>query len=92
MVEDDDIYLIHENNGLPEFAHLGVRSLNQPAPACRNWAFARLQTRLATTGVRFQFCKFALRRLAGAPGIYPLHSCAILVRFLSGLAKKCIFT
>jgi hypothetical protein len=49
------------NTDLLEFAHLGVRSLNQPAPACRNWAFASLQTRLPTTGVRFQFCKFALR-------------------------------
>ena len=73
---------------LLEFAHLGVRSLNQPAPACRNWAFARLQTRLTTTGVCFQFCKFALRRRAGAPGIYPLHSCANLLQFLSGLAKS----
>ena len=73
---------------LLEFAHLGVRSLNQPTPPCRNWAFARLQTRLRTTGVRFQFCKFALRRRAGAPGIYPLHSCANLLQFLSGLAKS----
>ena len=75
--------------GLLEFAHLGVRSLNQPAPACRNWAFASLQTSLPTSGVRFQFCKFALRRLAGgAPGIYPLHSCANLLQFLSGLTKS----
>ena len=75
---------------LLEFAHLSLRSLNQPPapPACRNWAFARLQTRLTTTGVRFQFCKFALRRRAGAPGIYPLHSCANLLQFLSGLAKS----
>ena len=74
---------------LLEFAHLSVRSLNQPPPPCRNWAFARLQTRLTTTGMRFQFCKFALRRLAGgAPGIYPLHSCANLLQFLSGLAKS----
>ena len=74
---------------LLEFAHLGVRSLNQPAPACRNWAFASLQTSLPTSAVRFQFCKFALRRLAGgAPGIYPLHSCANLLQFLSGLGKS----
>ena len=66
---------------LLEFAHLSVRSLNQPPPPCRNWAFARLQTRLTTTGVRFQFCKFALRRRAGAPGFTPCTAVQIYCNF-----------